>query len=175
VVRQVSARDVREVCEVRRALECAAVRSACGRIDLRELHELAAELTRLTTAPSRSAARFIAKARRLDSRLHDLIASSSGNELLAAEIGRLKTLFRAYRDVAWEQHNARNDYHRLAGEALEHLAIVEALLALDRRAAVRAMSRHIKSGYKYWSRALAEPARPSRRKAAPPSAQQPVA
>src|SRR5262249_9563731 len=33
VVRRVSADEVREVCQVRRALECEAVRRACGRID----------------------------------------------------------------------------------------------------------------------------------------------
>ena len=30
IVRRVAARDIREVCQVRRALECQAVRSACG-------------------------------------------------------------------------------------------------------------------------------------------------
>ena len=47
-------------------------------------------------------------------------------------MGRLKILFRAFRDVAWEHDEARNDYHRLAEESHEHLAIVEALLAGDR-------------------------------------------
>ena len=60
--------------------------------------------------------------------------------------------------MAWEREEARNDYRRLAGEAHEHLAIVAALLADDRRQAARAMSRHILTGSKYWSRALPEPA-----------------
>jgi DNA-binding GntR family transcriptional regulator len=154
VVRRLSAKDVREVCLVRRALECEAVRSACGRIDLAALAEIAAELRRLSSASMRPAAKFIAKARAIDERLHDLIATSSGNALLAAEIGRLKTLFRAYRDMAWDHHAASNDYHRLAGEAHEHLAIVDALLAGNRSAAAKAMSNHIRSGLKYWSRAL---------------------
>lgn len=163
VVRRLTAKDVREVCLVRRALECEAVRSACGRIDLAALHDIAAELRRLIAVPIRSAARFIAKARAIDGRLHDLIANSAGNVLLAAEIGRLKTLFRTYRDVAWDHHAASNDYHRLAGEAHEHLAIIEALLAGDRRAAVRAMSKHILSGLKYWGRSLpAAEGKPSR-------------
>lgn len=154
IVRQVTARDVREVCQVRRALECEAIRSACGRTDLAELHRLARELQRLTAAPGRSVAAFVKRARDIDSQLHDLIASSCGNAFLAAELNRLKTLFRAFRDVAWERHEARNDHHRLAEEAREHLAIVEGLLAGDARAAARAMSRHIRSGMRYWSRAL---------------------
>ncbi len=47
LVRQVTAKDVREVCQVRRVLECEATRLACGRIDLEELEELAAELNGL--------------------------------------------------------------------------------------------------------------------------------
>jgi DNA-binding GntR family transcriptional regulator len=90
----------------------------------------------------------------VDSRLHDLIAESCGNAFLAKELARLKTLFRAFRDTAWERDEARNDYHRLAEEAREHLAIVEALLGGDAKEAARAMSMHIRSGVKYWSRAL---------------------
>ena len=99
-------------------------------------------------------AAYIRQAREVDSRLHDLIAESSDNAFLAKEIGRLKTLFRAFRDVAWQRDEARNDHHRLAEEADEHLAIVEALLARDVKAASRAMARHINSGSRYWSRAM---------------------
>ena len=90
----------------------------------------------------------------MDNRLHDLVAESCGNSFLAKEIGRLKTLFRVFRDVAWEHDEACNDFHRLTEEAREHLAIVEALLAGDRKAAARAMARHIGSGIRYWCRAM---------------------
>lgn len=158
VVRRVSARDVREVCQVRRALECEAARAACGRIDPADLHALAADLKRLATVVTRSGSRVIAKAQKMDSRLHDLIAGSCGNTFLGHELNRLKILFRAFRDVAWEHDGARHDFHRLAEEGREHLEIVEALLAGNRAEAARAMSRHIRSGMKYWSRALPEAA-----------------
>src|ERR1051326_1346246 len=116
VVRKVTPRDVREVYQVRRALECEATRSACGQIRLGELHELAAAFRRLGSVKPRSANGFIDEARTLDTRLHDLIAGSAGNTFLAAELARLKTLFRAFRDVAWAQEEARNDFHRLAEE-----------------------------------------------------------
>jgi len=154
IVRRVSPHEVREVCQVRRALECEATRSACGRIDLAELHALADELRRMIAVKARPATRFIEEARVVDSRLHDLIADSCGNAFLAKEIARLKTLFRAFRDVAWEHDGAQNDFHRLAEEAHEHLAIVEGLLAGDGRAACKAMAQHIRSGARYWSRAL---------------------
>jgi DNA-binding GntR family transcriptional regulator len=156
VVRRVTPTDVREVCQVRRVLECEATRSACGRLDLADLHALGGELRRLMAATALPGHRFIEKARAIDSRLHDGIAESCGNTLLAKELGRLKLLFRAFSDVAWAHDEARNDYHRLTEEAHEHLAIVEGLLAGDARAAARAMARHIRSGARYWSRALPE-------------------
>ncbi len=63
----------------------------------------------------------------MDSRLHDLVASSCGNAFLTAELGRLKILFRGLRDVSYTRHEERNDLRRLAEEAREHLAIVEAI------------------------------------------------
>jgi DNA-binding GntR family transcriptional regulator len=154
LVRQISAREVREVCRVRRALECEAVRGACGRIDRAELEKIRDELPRLRGLNGRANARSITKARDLDSRLHDLIARSARNQFLANELNRLKLLFRAFRDVAWEHDHAHNNFHRLAEEAAEHLAIVDALLTGDRPAAMTAMSRHLISGMKYWTRAL---------------------
>jgi DNA-binding GntR family transcriptional regulator len=154
IVRPVTSKDVREIAQVRRVLECEATRRACGRTDLGELESLAADLRRLVKASAKGGSRFIEEARATDSRLHDLVAASCGNDFLAAELSRLKILFRAFRDVAWAYVTARNDYRRLADEAREHLAIVEALLAGDAKEAARAMSRHIRSGVRYWSRAV---------------------
>jgi DNA-binding GntR family transcriptional regulator len=154
VVRRITADEIREVCQVRRVLECEATRSACGRIALAELHALAADFRRLMAVEDPSAPGFVEQARTADSRLHDLIAESCGNTFLAKELSRLKILFRAFRDVAWQRHESRNDYHRIAEEGSEHLAIVEALLAGDAREAARAMARHIRSGTRYWGRAV---------------------
>jgi DNA-binding GntR family transcriptional regulator len=154
VVRRLTPREVREICAVRRILECGAVRAACGRIDRAEMNALHQEMRRLVAVTPPFQVSFIEEARATDSRLHDAIARSCGNSLLADEIGRLKILFRAFRDIAWECEVARCDYRRLLAEAHEHLAIIEALIAGDRRAASRAMARHIHSGMKYWCRAL---------------------
>lgn len=161
MVKQVSPKDVAEITHVRRVLECAATRSACGRVDLGALEELRTQLERLTTASTRNAARFISRARELDSKLHDLIWQSCGNSFLGQELERLKILFRVFRDVSWERAHARNDPRRLRDEAHEHLAIVDALRAGDRSAASAAMSRHIRAGTRYWSRALQRPKNPS--------------
>ncbi len=165
VVRRMTATDVEEVSLVRNALECAAVKLACGRIETAELEELAALLrqqakTALSVARASSDAslreikKAIDAARSLDSRLHDLIAEASGNRFLAKELGRLKLLFRTFRDAAWDRRRAAADLARFPEEAHEHLAIVTALLANDATAAARAMARHIESGMTYWARGL---------------------
>lgn len=156
VVRQVTAHDVRELCQTRRILECAATKLACGRIEFAELHQLADGLRKLLAATAEALTEMVSLARDLDSQLHDLIAGACGNRYLAQEIGRLKILFRAFRDVAWEREEARNDPHRVVVEAREHLGIVEALLAGEGRRAAKCMSQHIKSGARYWSRALTQ-------------------
>lgn len=165
VVRRMTATDVAEISLVRQSLECAAVKLACGRIEPAELNELA-DLFRQQAAQSLDAkqsaaaanAREIKKsidaARSLDSRLHDLIAESSGNRFLAKELGRLKVLFRTFRDAAWDRRRVDADLARFEEEAQEHLAIVEALLANDAAAAERAMGQHIQSGVTYWAHGL---------------------
>jgi DNA-binding GntR family transcriptional regulator len=168
VVRRVTPREVREICQVRRALECEAVRSACGRISPAELEALSAELGKLIALKAPLRPRFVEEARGIDSRLHDLISGSCGNAFLAKELGRLKILFRGFRDVAWEHDGARNDFRRIAEESHEHRAIVEALLAGDRRAASKLMSQHILTGGKYWSRALPDVAAASPTKKSSP-------
>src|SRR5437870_2261070 len=75
-------RDVREICQVRRALECEAVRAACGRIDAAELGALSAALEKLLAVKKRQRPGFIDEARQVDSRLHDAIAASCGNAFL---------------------------------------------------------------------------------------------
>ncbi|MFO0966792.1 MAG: GntR family transcriptional regulator [Gemmataceae bacterium] len=154
VVRRVTTKDVRDILQVRRALECEAVRSACGRIDPIELEDIAAELRDLMNCSPSELSDFMQRSRAVDSRLHDLIAESCGNFYLANELNRLKMLFRAFRDVTYSRRKANVGCARLAEEACEHLAIVEGLQQEDAKAASKAMARHMRSGVKYWSRIM---------------------
>jgi DNA-binding GntR family transcriptional regulator len=158
VARRLTAHEVREICQVRRVLECAATRSACGRIARTALHALTVDLRRLMLVKE-PLAPAIEEARALDNRLHDLIAHSCGNAFLGKEIGRLTFLFRAFRDVIWTQADKRHDDHLPAEESREHLAIVNALLAGDPKQAARAMARHLRSEERYWIRNLPNPGR----------------
>jgi DNA-binding GntR family transcriptional regulator len=154
VVRRLAASDVREICQVRRALESEATRGACGRVDPAELGALGEGFRELSATGSSADPEFISRAGALDSRLHDSIAVSCGNGFLAKELDRLKTLFRAFRDVSYTRDEPRFVIRRLTSEIREHLAIVDALGAGDRIAAGRAMSRHILSAVDHWTRAL---------------------
>lgn len=153
VVRPVTARDVWEVCEVRRVLECEAARAASGRVPAGVLAGFREEILRLRQA-DQTPRLVVEQARDVDSRLHDAIASCGGNTFLAKEIARLKIVFRAFRDVAWEQEEARNDLGRVTQEADEHLAMIDALQSGDPDAAVEAMATHIRSGEYYWGRVI---------------------
>jgi DNA-binding GntR family transcriptional regulator len=148
VVREVTARTVREVCQVRKVLECEAVRGAARWADREQVKQLAADIRRLAASPADPDA--VERARELDNTLHDLIREASGNAFLAEELARLRTLFRTFRDVTWDLEIARRDFHRIAIEAREHLAITDALMAGDAKAAVRAMAAHMRSGVTYW-------------------------
>lgn len=156
VIRKVTIDEVKEICQVRRVLECEATRSACGWIAPADLRALTADLRALLARSKGSApdAGFLEEAGAVDSRLHDMVAASCRNSFLANEIGRLKILFRAFRDVTYARDETRFASGRFEAEAREHLAIVEALLAEDRRAAVQAMSRHIRTSVDNWSRTL---------------------
>ena len=57
--------------------------------------------------------------------------------------------------MTWDLELARRDFHRIAVEAVEHLAITDALLAGDAEAAARAMTAHIRSGVTYWTQVTA--------------------
>ena len=153
VVRKVTAREVREVCQVRKVLECEAVRFAARRVDRSRVQALAGDIRALAAARADTVA--VTRARELDDRLHDLVRESCGNAFLAEELNRLQTLFRTFRDVTWDLELARRDFHRIGVEAVEHLAITSALIANDPRAATRAMVAHIRSGVTYWTQVTA--------------------
>lgn len=153
VVRKVTARTVREVCQIRKVLECEAIRGAAIRADRSLVAALAADIRELAASPANADA--VARARDLDNRLHDLIRESCGNAFLTDELNRLQTLFQTFRDVTWDLELARRDYHRIGVEAAEHLAITTALQAGDAKAASRAMAIHIRSGLTYWTQVTA--------------------
>lgn len=157
-VHSFSKREIQDVCRVRGALECEAIKGAIGRIPRDFLLKLDSEFRELTTGPIKGK-KNIVRARKLDSQLHDSIADYCGNEFLRRELQRLSKLFRSFRDASWIESEAREDCDRLSEEAKEHASITSALIARDKRLAVREMRRHINASSKYWARGIVYPAR----------------
>ena len=141
IVRPFGPAEVREISQIRGLLETEATRSACGRVPAHELSALDRELRRLEVLPRDQM--WDRDARAADTRLHGLIAESSGNLRLAVEIGRYLVLFQALRDVC-HIRDAGTNYSR-ADDVPEHLAIIRPLLESDAEGAARAMDRHIRS------------------------------
>ena len=108
IVRKVTATEVREICQVRSRPGVRGgppgLRTDRGAM---QLERLRSDLRQLTEVESTDRRRFIAEARAVDSRLHDLIAGRCGNSFLAHELGRLKDLFRAFRDAAWDHSESQ--------------------------------------------------------------------
>ncbi|QEL20236.1 GntR family transcriptional regulator [Limnoglobus roseus] len=155
VVRRMTEQDVREVCQIRRVLECEAVRTACGRVKPEAWADITKQVRDLQTKLGQQPGlQLVRQAKELDSQLHDAIAAACGNRLLAREIERLKLLFRAYRDASWVAVAARNEFHRLEAEAAEHLILLGHLHTENAPAAADAMATHITSGENYWTAAV---------------------
>jgi DNA-binding GntR family transcriptional regulator len=122
VVRRLTPRDVHDLCQVRRVLECQATRNACGRIDPQQLRSLAEELRQLRCVSHPLDAVTVDKALAIDNRLHDLIYASCDNTYLAQELDRLKLLFRTFRNLYWEQLDWQRDFRRVVRASEEHLS-----------------------------------------------------
>jgi DNA-binding GntR family transcriptional regulator len=141
IVRPFGPQEVSEISQIRRVLETEATHCACGRIPPAQLSALDVELRRLEALARDQT--WDRDARAADTRLHGLIAESSGSVRLAAEIGRYLILFRGLRDLC-HLRDAWTNYSR-ADDVPQHLAIVRSLLESDAKGAARAMDRHIRS------------------------------
>ncbi|MEX1040751.1 MAG: GntR family transcriptional regulator [Pirellulaceae bacterium] len=138
-------KELGEILQVRRILECEAARSACGRIPSDTLRQLEQRFKQMETAPRGSD--WSHRTRELDTELHELIASSCGNGRLAYEINRYTVIYRTLRDARHEHRNARANYEEM-NENSEHLLIVQAMIEGDADKASQAMAAHVnQAGY----------------------------
>ncbi|WGD29837.1 GntR family transcriptional regulator [Ancylobacter sp. WKF20] len=133
VVKEFSTRELIETLHVRQILEMEAVGLATGRVPLAELDTLEADIRALLDDPIPSAEADWA----LDSRLHGLFASRSGNAVLAKQIQdlRLKT----------HMFNLDRVPERFEIGHREHIAIIDALRREDREAARAGVHTHIEN------------------------------
>lgn len=131
-VRRITASEFFQSMRVRALLEPEAAALASGRIAADQLQALRNEIAGLAGAALQQEAHWDA-----DDRLHDLIAAGSGNPVLARLIRDLRRTTRLLEVV--------EPFDRVADDAREHIAIIEAVAAGDRRAARRAMAAHLRA------------------------------
>jgi len=156
VVRRFSPTEVRDICQVRSALESLAILSACGRIPKPFLEKLRAKLVEQANFSPPIRTKHVEAVKETDSLLHDAIRKATRNQFLADELQRISLLVRAIRDAAWNRllEQTSPDLDFVMQEAKEHLAIVDALLANDPKLARRALRNHLMSGSRYIVRAV---------------------
>ncbi len=135
VVKPWERRQVREVFHLRRILEAEAARCACGRVDAEPLATLKAESTDLLHRDKEEG--WTDEAMAVDRQMHTLIVEACDNDRLTDEVRRYDVLIQAIREVVGNQQETQTQ------AILEHLAIIDALLANDSEVASAQMARHI--------------------------------
>ncbi|MBN2296492.1 MAG: GntR family transcriptional regulator [Pirellulales bacterium] len=137
VVKPWGRRQVREVYHLRRILESEATRCACGRINPETLNSIKAEMTELLQRDQNQA--WTDDAMVVDQQLHNIIIKDCDNDRLMDEVNRYNVLIQAIREVVGNQQETQTQ------AILEHLAIIDALLAKEPEVAAAQMARHINS------------------------------
>ncbi|MBQ8527512.1 MAG: GntR family transcriptional regulator [Lachnospiraceae bacterium] len=133
-VAQISAKNLKDVLEVRQALDALGAELACERITeegLNELKEACDYFAKMTTTKD---ATVITKA---DVALHDVIIRATGNERLQQMISNLSEQMYRYRF----EYIKDSSYHTLLIE--EHRRIYESIAARDKEQAVKEIQQHI--------------------------------
>ena len=133
-VAQISEKNLKDVLEVRRALDILSVELACDRMSDEDLAKLCAakdEFVRLVTTKDAS---LISKA---DVHFHDIITRSTGNDRLIQLVNNLSEQMYRYRFEYIKDAN----YHELLIK--EHNEIYQAIASKDKEAAAKVAGRHI--------------------------------
>ncbi|MCA9017148.1 MAG: GntR family transcriptional regulator [Planctomycetaceae bacterium] len=140
VLRNFGAKELREICQVRRILESEATRCACGHITPHELARLERIFSDLSTA--KRTVEWSETTQEWDDYLHELIYRTCGSDRLSHEINRYRVLYRTLRQVRHSKRQNVKDYKHMEENA-EHLRIVQALAAGDPEKAAQAMNEHL--------------------------------
>jgi DNA-binding GntR family transcriptional regulator len=134
LARDLSPELVRDLYELRAAIEVAAVRLACARA----ADEAIAKLARAwNSATENASARRIDRLTTADEVFHRGIARLSGNEQLVATLERVNAQIRYFRHVDQETPERLDRTHR------EHAGVLDFLTRRDARRAGELMERHI--------------------------------
>ncbi|MCR4691637.1 MAG: GntR family transcriptional regulator [Lachnospiraceae bacterium] len=135
-VAQISEKNLKDVLEVRLALETLAVRLACQRMDQQALGELRQACDHFAKV---TANKDMAEITRADVALHDVIIRSTGNRKLEQMISNLSEQMYRYRF----EYIKETSYHTLLIE--EHERIYESIAKRDPDMAEKEITNHIEN------------------------------
>lgn len=133
-VAQITEKDLRDVLEVRRALDALCAELACDRITEEEKQKLKAACDEFEKATNTGDATTIAAA---DVALHDIIVEVTGNRRLIQLINNLSEQMYRYR---FEYIKDENQHNNLVEE---HRMIYESIVRGDKEGAAKAAKLHI--------------------------------
>lgn len=133
-VAQITEKSLKDVLEVRRALDALCAELACERITDEEKEQLKEALAEFERATSKKDATVIAKA---DVALHDIIVAATGNKRLVQLVNNLAEQMYRYR---FEYIKDESQHGRLIEE---HKIIYESIMNNDSEAAAKAARTHI--------------------------------
>lgn len=133
-VAQITEKGLKDVLEVRRALDALCVELACDRITEMEKQELKQACDDFEKATGTQDATTIAEA---DVVLHDIIVAATGNQRLIQLVNNLSEQMYRYR---FEYIKDENQHNRLVEE---HRMIYESIIRQDKEKAAQAAKLHI--------------------------------
>ena len=133
-VAQITEKSLKDVLEVRRALDALCAELACDRITEEELANLKKACEDFEKATATKDAKFIAKA---DVALHDIIVKATNNQRLVTLVNNLSEQMYRYR---FEYIKDETQHSRLVDE---HRTIYESIVRKDKEAASDAARVHI--------------------------------
>jgi DNA-binding GntR family transcriptional regulator len=148
IVREITPRDIRQIYEMRQAVECFAVETAIGRIDREQLQHLMV----MSTAPQPDDTRGATPELMFHqgvTPLHRLIVESMGNGRLTDVLCTLSLPIARTQALYWRMANPyvdELDERRRAKALIEHQEIVQALLDEDAATARTALLLHLQRG-----------------------------
>jgi DNA-binding GntR family transcriptional regulator len=146
-VREVTARDVVEIFQIREALECFALRVSSSDIPREKLRALDELFERYESAqeisPSEKDRLFEA-----DTLLHSLIVAATGNERMIQVLEPVRTQMLRVRSLSWSTPA------RVVKACCEHRRVIQALLQEDGADAEEALRDHLRCGRDHLLRIL---------------------
>lgn len=134
-VSRITLKDMKELYEIREALEGIAARLASQQVDVSELHKFQVMFDQAEKAKSDDD--YLKKINVAGDKLHDYIIATCGNDRIIQIINTYRTMLQKERQIASSIPG------RIEKSFQEHKAILEALLAKDPDLAERAMRKHI--------------------------------